>query len=69
MNEDSDRDLPLHAEAKARADWRGGETILARGRKQGGLPASEVDDAASAGAGDAAASGDAPRAAAVPPPD
>ena len=38
--------LPLHDEAEAREKWRGGETIVERGSKSGGLPASEVDDAA-----------------------
>ena len=46
MTDDPDRDLPLHDEAKARASWRDGETVLAKGGGHGGLPASEVDDAA-----------------------
>lgn len=46
MDETEDEKLPLHDEAKARGDWRGGETIIERGGQNGGLPASEVDDAA-----------------------
>lgn len=65
MNDEPD--LPLHAEAKARAGWRGGETILAKGAAQG-LPASEVDDAALTD-GEDSAEGRSPPAAAVPPPD
>ena len=46
MDRKEDDKLPLHDEAEAREKWRGGETILDRGSKAGGLPASEVDDAA-----------------------
>ena len=46
MDETEDEKLPLHDEAMARSDWRGGETILERGGQSGGLPASEVDNAA-----------------------
>ncbi|QAY77235.1 hypothetical protein [Sphingosinicella sp. BN140058] len=54
--------LPLHDEAKARAKWRGGETILDKG-DAAELPASEVDAAAQ---GDGA-SPDAPRVDLRPP--
>lgn len=37
--------LPLSDEAKARQEWRGGETIIEGGGNTS-LPASEVDDAA-----------------------
>ena len=68
MNDEQDKELPLHAEAKARSAWRGGETILAKGGKQGGLPASEVDDAAAPDPGSGEAAGSvAPGT--VPPPD
>ena len=46
MDGTDDEKLPLHDEAKARSDWRGGETIVGRGSDAEGLPASEVDDAA-----------------------
>ena len=46
MDHERDEDLPLHAEAKARSEWRGGETMIAKSGNKGGLPASEVDDAA-----------------------
>ena len=36
---DEDEDLPLHAEAKAREKWRGGETLIAKGSEKAGLPA------------------------------
>jgi hypothetical protein len=42
---DDDKNLPLHDEAQARANWRGGETIIGNGDAQG-LPASEIDPAA-----------------------
>ena len=42
---DEDEDLPLHDEAKARAKWRGGETLMEGGSDDVGLPASEVDNA------------------------
>ncbi len=51
---DEDEDLPLHAEAKAREKWRGGETVIKKGAEDLGLPASEVDNAAM---GDASAEG------------
>jgi len=47
---DEDEDLPLHDEAKARAKWRGGETLIAKGSGDTGLPASETDNASIAGA-------------------
>ena len=46
MDEPDDDKLPLHDEAEARSDWRGGETIIDRGSQTEGLPASEVDNAA-----------------------
>lgn len=49
MTGDSDDDLPLHDEAKARSEWRGGETRLDEGDLGTGGPASEVDDAAQGG--------------------
>lgn len=49
MTGDTDRDLPLHDEAKARAEWRGDETILDTGDLGTAGPASEVDDAAQGG--------------------
>jgi hypothetical protein len=55
MAEEDDRDLPLHDEAKARAKWRGGETIIDKGSDGASGPASEVDNAGvggSSGAGD-----------------
>ena len=67
MNDDPDRDLPLHAEAKARSRWRGGETILAKGGEGESLPASEVDDGAAAEPA-AGGQGTAPGSI-VPPPD
>ena len=45
-SDEDDEKLPLHDEAEAREDWRGGGTIPDRGSKAGGHPASEVDDAA-----------------------
>ena len=42
-------ELPLHAEAKARDKWRGGETVIRKGGDESGLPASEVDHAATGG--------------------
>ena len=49
---DEDEDLPLHDEAKARAKWRGGETLIEGGKDDVGLPASEVDNAALKHGGD-----------------
>ncbi len=46
MNEDQNDDLPLHDEAKARAKWRGEETMIGKGDESVALPASEVDNAA-----------------------
>ncbi len=51
MNEDQDDDLPLHEEAKARAKWRGGETMIGKGDESVALPASEVDNAAADSSG------------------
>lgn len=51
---DEPEDLPLHAEAQARAKWRGGDTIIAKGEGEG-LPASEVDDAAEGAKADSSA--------------
>ena len=47
--EDEDEKLPLHAEAKAREKWRGGETLIKKGEEDLSLPASEVDNAAEGG--------------------
>lgn len=44
MTGESDEDLPLHDEAKARSKWRGGETLIEGDGDSG--PASEVDQAA-----------------------
>jgi hypothetical protein len=52
-----DEDLPLHDEAQAREKWRGGETIIDKGGKDIGLPASEVDDAAASGGSGGGTSG------------
>lgn len=49
MTGESDRNLPLHDEAKARSKWRGGETLLDKGDRCDSGPASEIDDAASGG--------------------
>ena len=49
MTGESDRDLPLHDEAKARAKWRGDETILKEGDQGGAGGTSETDDAAQGG--------------------
>lgn len=46
MTGESDGDLPLHDEAKARSKWRGGETFLDEGDRGTAGPASEVDDSA-----------------------
>lgn len=43
---DEDADLPLHDEAKARAKWRGDETVLNKAGKDAADLASEIDDAA-----------------------
>ena len=53
MTGESDRDLPLHDEAKARAEWRGDETILHKDGEDDAGPASEIDKAASGGGSDA----------------
>ena len=68
---DEDEDLPLHDEAKARAKWRGGETLIDGGSGNVGLPASEVDEAASKGVGDGEGDGrpDRGRPGDFPPPD
>lgn len=47
--DEKDEDLPLHDEAKAREKWRGGETLIKKGAEDLGLPASEVDNAATGG--------------------
>lgn len=52
MTGESDDDLPLHDEAKARSKWRGGETLLDASETGTSGPASEVDDAAQGGGGD-----------------
>ncbi len=49
MTCESDGDLPLHDEAKARSEWRGGETLLDKGDPGGSGPASEIDDASQDG--------------------
>ena len=46
---DKDAGLPLHEEAKARRQWRGGETILDKKGRGNSGPASEIDDAAQGG--------------------
>ena len=46
VDRNEDDKLPLHDEAEARGKWRGDETIVDRGSRSGGLPASEVDEAA-----------------------
>jgi hypothetical protein len=51
MTGESDQDLPLHDEAKARSRWRGGESLLDEGDSADSGPASEVDDAAQGGQG------------------
>lgn len=51
MTNDQDDDLPLHKEAKARAKWRGDETMIGKGDEGVGLPASEADSAATADPG------------------
>lgn len=43
---DKDADLPLHDEARARAKWRGGETIIGKEDRGDSGPASEIDNAA-----------------------
>ncbi len=60
MTNDQDDDLPLHDEAKARAKWRGDETMVGKGDEVVALPASEVDSAAAAypGGGGQEAGGD-----------
>lgn len=71
--DDKDEDLPLHNEAAAREKWRGGETIIKKGSEDLGLPASEVDNAASGGGGGGDAGGDGRPGDAgpgsIPPPD
>ena len=54
-DEPREENLPLHQEALAREKWRGGDTILAKGEEEEGLPASEVDNAASGGEAGSAA--------------
>jgi hypothetical protein len=49
MADEDDTDLPLHDEAKAREKWRGGETVIAKGKERLDLPASEVDNASMSG--------------------
>ena len=70
--QDTDDDLPLHAEAKAREKWRGGETVIGKGSENSGLPASEVDNAApTAGAAEGPADGRPGKGGpgTIPPPD
>jgi hypothetical protein len=50
MSGEEDRDLPLHDEARARAKWRGGETIIDKGGDGSSGPASEADNASQGGA-------------------
>jgi hypothetical protein len=45
MTGESDRDLPLHDEAKARAKWRGDETILKEGAQGGDAGGPKPGDA------------------------
>jgi hypothetical protein len=68
MTGEGDHDLPLHDEAKARAEWRGGETILEKGDGNAG-PASEIDDAAQGGEGTTGPDGPAAKGPAQRPPD
>jgi hypothetical protein len=49
MAGESDGDLPLHDEAKARSKWRGGETILDTDDSATAGPASEIDNASQGG--------------------
>ncbi len=49
MTGESDGDLPLHDEAKARSKWRGGETIVEKGGSADSGPASEIDNASQGG--------------------
>lgn len=49
MNDEDERNLPLHDEAQARSKWRGGETFV-EGEDADSGPASEIDNAASGGA-------------------
>lgn len=49
MNDEDERNLPLHDEAEARSKWRGGETFV-DGEDADSGPASEIDNAASGGA-------------------
>ena len=62
--EEEDQNLPLHAEAEAREKWRGGETLIQKGREDLSLPASEVDNAAQGGS---SGSGATPDPARLPP--
>ena len=65
-----EEDLPLHAEAKARAKWRGGESLLRKDDDGMGIPASEVDAAgASARSEDEDGRPGRGRAGDFPPPD
>jgi hypothetical protein len=59
MTGEADRNLPLHDEAKARAKWRGNETILDKGGQDDSGPASEIDNAALGSDGAAPEPGDA----------
>jgi hypothetical protein len=74
-DDDDDTDLPLHDEAMARDKWRGGETLISRGKERLDLPASEVDNAAApapgshSGEGDAADTGPGALGPALRPPD
>jgi hypothetical protein len=64
--------LPLADEARAREKWRGGETFIDKGQENVGLPASEVDNAASGGGGQAGSAADGRPGRApgnIPPPD
>lgn len=51
MTGESDRDLPLHDEARARSKWRGGEALVGKGEDGSSGPASEADDSAQGGGG------------------
>ena len=46
MTGENDRDLPLHDEAEARSQWRGGEAVPDKGDSGDPGPASEVDETA-----------------------
>lgn len=68
MTRESDRNLPLHDEAKARAKWRGDETILENGGDDAG-PASEIDNAAQGGEAGSGLDGPVKEGLAQSPPD